>query len=207
MNSFRTFNNNYNMNGTENESLSQQIPSFYKQQEQNNINTDDIGLTYLSEYIPVQPALATQPAVATQPSVEVQPAVVAQPAVAIRPFGFTFGNNKHPETGRPVPLIFPTNVNEIGPRPGTIPGTIPEQVPGPVPGPIQHACKGITMHPSNNEFKQAMENLQQSRKEKQVQEDRNKLIDTLYTELATIRSQIEKLTKSTDTIYEILRKI
>jgi hypothetical protein len=27
-----------------------------------------------------------------------------------------------------------------------------------------------------------------------------------YTELTTIRSQIEKLTKSTDTIYEILRK-
>jgi hypothetical protein len=63
------------------------------------------------------------------------------------------------------------------------------------------------MHPSNNDFKQAMDNLQQSRKEKQAQEDRNKMIEVLYTELTTIRSQIEKLTKSTDTIYEILRKL
>ena len=41
---------------------------------------------------------------------------------------------------------------------------------------------------------------------KQAQEEKNKMIEILYGELTTIRSQIEKLTKSTDTIYEILRK-
>ena len=74
--------------------------------------------------------------------------------------------------------------------------------------PIKSPCQGMTMHPStiNNINKTIDNNILKSRQEKQAQEEKNNMIEILYGELTTIRSQIEKLTKSTDTIYEILRK-
>lgn len=68
-------------------------------------------------------------------------------------------------------------------------------------------CQGITMNPSDLTFRKAMEDLQKTRQEKLKQDEKAQLIDTLYDELTLIRSQIDKLTKSTDMIYEILRKL
>ena len=228
MNSFRTFNNN--INGTENESRPQQIPTFYQQEQ----NTDDNGLTYLTEYTP---AIAAQPV-----QLVAQPTVVAQPVQPVQPvlpgfqsmdkvFSFKFGQINQPAVAaqQVQPVVVAQQVQPAQPdtqqvqpsQPDTqqvqqVQPTLPIKNNGFTFGPItrhpetgqylpaKSPCQGMTMHPSTiNDIKKSMD---KSRQEKQAQEDKNKMIEILYGELATIRSQIEKLTKSTDTIYEILRK-
>jgi hypothetical protein len=67
--------------------------------------------------------------------------------------------------------------------------------------PIHPACIGATgPTQSNISFGDAMTNL---KKEKA----KNDIIESLYVELSSIRSQIELLTKTTDNIYRIINKL
>lgn len=67
--------------------------------------------------------------------------------------------------------------------------------------PIRPACIGATgPNQPNISFGDAMNNL---KKEKA----KNEIIESLYSELSSIRSQIELLTKTTDNIYRIINKL
>lgn len=67
--------------------------------------------------------------------------------------------------------------------------------------PIHPACIGATgPNQPNISFGDAMNNL---KKEKA----KNEIIESLYSELSSIRSQIELLTKTTDNIYRIINKL
>lgn len=67
--------------------------------------------------------------------------------------------------------------------------------------PIHPACIGATGPTQHNiSFGDAMTNL---KKEKA----KNDIIESLYVELSSIRSQIELLTKTTDNIYRIINKL
>jgi hypothetical protein len=67
--------------------------------------------------------------------------------------------------------------------------------------PIRSPCMGATGPTQPNiSFGDALTNL---KKEKA----KNEIIESLYTELSSIRSQIELLTKTTDNIYRIINKL
>jgi hypothetical protein len=79
--------------------------------------------------------------------------------------------------------------------------TIPIPTAHPNPNPMVFGCLGpprIERHPETG---------RPINQPSLGQNDKKKLVASLYTELSNIRSQIEKLNKSTDMIYEILRDI
>ncbi len=66
---------------------------------------------------------------------------------------------------------------------------------------IRPACLGATGPTQNNiSFGDAMSKMKKEKEKKEV-------IESLYAELSSIRSQIESLTKATDNIYRIITKL
>ena len=227
MNSFGNLHNNSNMRDTEqkvssifDETPSQQIPTYYQHMAQFNsgpfktaelvevLTVAEEPIDSIVQYIVPDSQPFSQPVAqpVAQPVVPVaQP--VAQPGVQFmgKATGFKFGHIKQ-HVVQPVDPVDP--VAQPFKTTGFTFGPITKHPETGQYMPIKSPCQGMTMHPStiNNINKTIDNNILKSRQEKQAQEEKNNMIEILYGELTTIRSQIEKLTKSTDNIYEILRK-
>jgi hypothetical protein len=71
--------------------------------------------------------------------------------------------------------------------------------------PSGFACGGLPIPATNNRcFPTLVSNQQNSN---QQEEKKKQLIESLYSELTVMRAQIDKLNKSIDSIYEVLRYI
>ena len=194
MNSFGKL--NHNLNETEakvlslaNDSINQQYPSFYQQLAQTNITPRPFTFG---------PNMVVQPAIIDKHQ-EATAAITAQHQQATAAITAQHQQATATIAAQPVAQLVAQPVAQSVAQP------VAQSVAQSVAPKL--ACHGITMNPSSDlTFKQAMDNLQKSRNEKLKQEEKSLLIDTLYAELTLIRSQIDKLNKSTDTIYEILRK-
>ncbi len=74
--------------------------------------------------------------------------------------------------------------------------------------PIRSACLGATGPTQPNiSFGEALSNMKKVQEKKNTEKSKQELIEALCSELSSIRSQIEFLTKATDNIYLILTKL
>lgn len=105
-------------------------------------------------------------------------------------FGFPFGQSSQTKPG----LQF------VCGGPGLPTTQAPLQLPRhPETGqPIQQSAFGMGIPMNNRCFPV-------SSQVAEAQQDKKKILDSLYKELTTIRSEIDKLNKSVDTIYSIIR--
>jgi hypothetical protein len=137
-----------------------------------------------------------------------QPAISASQPVD-QPAGQTIGqqlglhmayqNNK--STGQPIGIKLPASESFKFSSSSTIP------IPTAHPNPMVFGCLGPPRVERHPETGQIINQPSQGNYLPFGQNDKKKLIASLYAELSNIRSQIEKLNKSTDMIYEILRDI
>ncbi len=122
---------------------------------------------------------------------------------------------RHPETGQflPVPsqepIVFNTEINPFRFNNNQL-DNINTNKPQPQPFTFQPACKGIistpltAFNPNPNPFKK--EEVKQTEKEI-MENEKNKLIQNMFTELIQMRTQIQTISTAVDRMFTIVSKL